>query len=280
MTSIFESNFNKKLSSTYDLSALVSEDRFYFMVHNAQREMVLLRNYQKHHSDSAIGLVDLLESVFDKDDVLHLPFQSSKIAVFNQKQTLIPSKLFLENEKATYLEKVTDLLPGDVLQSNKIDALELEIVYALDMEEKASIVKYFGNLKLYHGISSFLSGVFKLAEQRKGNQIYLNLRDKLLHIVLFEDNALLFSNIFSFSASQDVLYYVMLVFDQFGLDPKTTPLFLSGQIVKDSEVYNLLYRYIEQVQFIDAPEFLEFGPAAKELAKHQFYDLFSLILCE
>ena len=279
ISSLHDNSFNKKLSSTYGLSALVSEDRFCFMVCNDHNELLLFREYHKEQTLDKTSQLSFLKATLKKDDLLHLPFGKVNMAVFNQKQTLIPSRLFIESEK-TYLEKLVDLLPADQVMSDSLKPLRTQVIYAIDLETKEFLAKTFSDIKLFHGTSAILSGLSKLTEFRTGYQLYVNMREGVLDIILFENKDLLFYNIFSFGSSKDVLYNVMLVFDQFNLDPETVPLYLSGQILKDSEIYQLFFRYIRKIQFLGTPEYISLGPAFQQFRAHHYFDLFSLTLCE
>lgn len=250
------------------------------MLLNEQQELILLRDYQNEKAKGDVGLIDFLKSVFRKDEILNLPFRKTKLAFFNHKQTLIPTRLFMENEKAAYLEKIIELLPGDVVCQDHIRPIDTQVVYALSLEEKTVLSDQMPDLQLFHGASCFLTGITKLAEYRSGKHLYVNIHEGFLHILLFENKDLLFSNIFSFHNAKDALYFLMLIFDQFSLDPETVPVYLSGQILKESEIYKLLYRYIKKIQFTGAPEYISFGAAFQQLILHQYYDLFSLPICE
>ncbi len=78
-----------------------------------------------------------------------------------------------------------------------------------------------------------------------------NFRDGYMQIFFFESNQLIFSNNFKFAAPQDVIYYALLIYEQFKLNPLTVPLYIGGTITEDSDIYKFIFRYIKHVHFIE-----------------------------
>ncbi len=100
-------------------------------------------------------------------------------------------------------------------------------------------------------------------------------------LTVIENSKLLFHNIFSFKASPDCLYYVLLVYKQLDLSPQKTPLYIVGELVADSEIHKLLHKYIKTIHFVNRPNFYLFGEKMQESCpKNFFFDLYSLKLCE
>ena len=59
------------------------------------------------------------------------------------------------------------------------------------------------------------------------------------------------ANNFQFQTGNDAAYYLMLVINQFKLNPEVIEVCMSGQIEKDTEVYNTVFRYIRNLTFLD-----------------------------
>ena len=72
----------------------------------------------------------------------------------------------------------------------------------------------------------------------------------------------------------------MLVFNQFDLTVEETPVFLSGQLMEDSEIYRLLVRYVKKLQFLDPPAFFQYGTKLAHHPKYLYFDLLCLLLCK
>ena len=103
-----------------------------------------------------------------------------------------------------------------------------------------------------------------------------HVKGRFFQAILLKDGNLMFINTFQFQSSKDFIYYVLLLFDQFDLKQEEVNLMLSGQLIKDSEIYRLLFRYIKKVNFIQHPSFISFGPKMKTKPSYYYFDIFSL----
>ncbi len=272
-----EDSFIKKNANLYDLSALIGAGRFSFLVLDKNKNVIVLRSYSFEEKEN---IKSYFRKTYLQDEILKLNFASVKVAVNNSKHTLVPSNLFDENEKAAYLENMAELLPTDKVNSDDLNFIGAKNVYAINKEIEKLILEAFNNIKIYHGSSALIQGVHLLANTQEGFHMYINVLNKKLNILLFERKNLMFNNSFAFQSVNDFVYYVMLVLDQFKVNPEKAPVYLCGQIMRESEVFKLLYRYIKNVDFLEAPDQLKFRSKYEALNAYKFFDLFSLRLCE
>lgn len=278
---IVESNFVKKYTDTYDLSILVGMDRFSFLVSDPQQNILLLRSYA--FTPQIPGMDQLstaLKDIYIKDELLKQPYRTVKVGILNQRNTLVPSDLFTADRKEVYLRNVVQNINDDTLNFDTLKPLGMVNLYAANTDFINQIYGYFPNARIHHAATSLILGYRKIAENRTGRQICLNVRQGLLQISLFDNKELLFFNSFIYQSSQDFIYYVMLVFDQFQLKPEGNTVHISGQIIQDSEIYHLLFRYIRHLEMMPAPDYYKLGAKGSEIKDYQYFDLFSLKLCE
>ena len=269
----------KNALSSYNLSALVGADRFSFLAYDQDQQKVqFLKSYNFQLKETK-ETKSLVHEVYTQDNLLKSGFNQSLIGIVNEKITLIPDRLYEESNHATYFEKLIPLDKDDVLLVNDIPELDIKIIFAVDSGLKNLLDGYFPNANILHTATFFIKGTKELSKHRSGYQLYINVIGGNFQMVLFEDQDLLFSNVYNYQTANDFIYFTMLVFDQFKLKPEAVPLYLSGQIVEDSEIYKLIYRYIRHIHFIQLPNFLNFGPRLKRHSSHLFFNLYCSKLC-
>lgn len=256
-------------------------DRFSFLVSDPQQNVLLLRSHSiAPHVKSLELLGDHLKNLYIKDEILKQTYRSVKIGLLNQKNTLVPSDLFVADKKEVYLKNIIpDLQEGSTF-FDPLKPLGIVNLYSVNNQFINQLYGYFPNAKIHHSVTSLIMGYRKIAENRTGHQIFLNVRQGLMQISLFDNKELLFCNAFSYESSQDFIYYVMLVFDQFQLKPEGNTVHISGQIIKDSEIYHLLFRYIRHIEMVPFPHYYRMGEKGNGVSNYQYFDLFSLKLCE
>lgn len=279
ITEVLENTFVKKASSSYNLSVLVGADRFTILVRGAQ-QIHALRTYFLPNTDDLGELKANLHKIYLNDSLLKLSYGAVNIVRFHHKTTLVPNRLYQEEGETIYLEKMMTLTASDQILIDELKTLDSKNIYVIDKGLETIFKSYYPHARFIHATTPFLLGTYKLSEHRSGQQLYVNVQDKKLHLVLYQNGELLFSNVFAYQSSKDFLYYTLLIFEQFQLKPEAVPLYLAGQVVKESEVYQLLYRYIRHMHFVQAPEYFRIGTSFQRLPAHQFFDLLSLKLCE
>ncbi len=276
---IYEESFVKNAISSYNLSALVGADRFSFLAFDQDQQKVQLLKSYVHPSRETNTSKTLVHDVYTRDALLKSTFRQKLVAIINDHNTLVPARLYDPAQQAIYLEKLIADIPESTIQVDDIRELDIKNIYRIDQGLKNMLDSYFPGARILHTATLFISGTHELSKHRQGFQVYLNIIGNQFQIVLFEDQDLLFSNIYSFKTSNDFIYFTMLVFDQFKLKPETVPLYLCGQITENSEIYRLIYRYIRHIHFIQLPSFLNFGPRLKKQTSHHYFNLYCSKLC-
>lgn len=276
---IYEESFVKNATSSYNLSALVGADRFSFFAYDqAQQKVHLLKSYTGFSSQSETATT-LLHDVYTRDALLKSAYGNQLIAINNDQNTLVPNRFYDQSQQSTYLQKLIEVTEEYTIQVDDIPDLDIKNVYLIDNGLKSLLESYFPGATLMHASTLFIKGTKVLSGHRSGAQCYLNVMANQFQIVVYDGQELVFSNSYDYQTSNDFIYYAMLVFDQFKLKPEVVPLYLCGQIVENSEIYRLLYRYIRHIHFIQLPNFLNFGPRLKKQTVHQYFNLYCTKLC-
>ncbi len=278
---IQEYSFSKKNTNHYHLRIAVDSHRLTYIIFDKQDNLLALKS---HHFDikgkDSERLVKELDDFKQGDALLDSAFHSIRIGLTTPQVTLVPDRLYMPSSKRTYLEKLAPIPVETSVLQDTILPFESHYIYGLPglMTDWLSQNFPFGHV--YHLSSGYLLQLEKLAVFNPGPRIYINVFDRFFFLALLENKSLLFSNHFTFRTSKDFLYYVMLVFDQFKISPEKSPVYLSGQIMKDAEIYNLLFRYVKELKMLPFPEFFKKGKMWEGLPDHLFYDLLCLKLCE
>jgi hypothetical protein len=133
----------------------------------------------------------------------------------------------------------------------------------------------FPTALLRHGATGLIDGWRQLSSP-KTSEVYVNLQGNMLQVGVFEHGELLLFNTFFYQNAADFLYFVLLAYDQFRLSPENTPLFLSGDLMPNSEIWRTLYRFIADIRFLPRHARFVFPKDALELPGHLNFDLLAI----
>jgi len=278
---LLEDKFLKSSTVTYDLSILINMDRFSFMISDTQQNVLALKVYELNAlNEYTSAYKDELQKVFIADAYLKLPYQQVRVAIGHSNNVFVPNNLYHPGHKQTYLSHLTHLPKEATISIDELKKMEAKNVYWLEEGIGRLLRSYFSTSRLYHCSTPALYGFRRIAKHLMGHSLFLNVAGKTVHLALFEDGKFQFSNVFSFQNSRDFIYYVMLIYDQFQLKPEKVPVYIAGQIVEDSEIYHLLYRYIRHLNMVQSPDYLHFDKKHSSVPAHFYFDLYSMKLCE
>lgn len=256
------------------LAAIIGADGISNAIFNEQNELLNLRVW--HFDAPAVHFDDFrqrLTSVFQTDETFRTSFSSVKIGVSNAWASLVPDRFFDPERLPTYLKLLMQESDRFVFGHDPLP--EGRMVWAAEKDLLAFVRSFLPNAAFFHVGSRLVSAWKKLASPY-GPENYINVRGRSLQIAVFDRAELLFFNTFSYQNAQDFLYFSLLAFEQFKLDPSKTPLFLSGELVADSEIYRQLYRFIADIRFVPRPDRFVFPASAFTLPGHLNFDLFAL----
>ncbi len=220
------------------------------------------------------GAEPSLRRILGQEPIFTYPFRYIRYGFANAQVTLVPNRLFRLEDLAAYFKLL--LPPGDfVYRSESLPDFDCHLVYALETSALRICHRYFPNGAEVHLAGTLIRNFNKIADGRD-HAIFINMRHQMIQICVFERQNLRYFNSFSWQHPNDLLYALLLVYDQFRLSPLDLPLHVAGNLLQDSEVYRLLSRFIQKIEFVDLPNKFYLGAAANNLPPHCFFDLVCL----
>ena len=153
---------------------------------------------------------------------------------------LVPAALYHEKDKEKYLDFLG--LTGDKGEvcADYIEIADIYNVYRTNQKKKGE----------RHATSVLLENLIKEnIERTDDTRVYLNINDQRFEMFVLEGFKLLFYNTFRFKTKEDFLYFLLFSMEQLHLETETTPVYFLGMIEKDSQIVELVSRYIRDVRF-------------------------------
>ncbi|MCB0706190.1 MAG: DUF3822 family protein [Saprospiraceae bacterium] len=271
-----DEHFSKAQAPQCELSILIGMDSLCYLVSNYDRKVLLLRRYEYQSVVSDFSkLVGPVQEILASDRQLQLSYRQTRIGVLNQKSTLVPDRLFNERKKAAYLQNMFAAENNETVFASPIDGFHSVLVYSLPGELIKMVQHALPSSQIMHAASGQLNFLYRNNENVSGKQLFLNVRQNLLQLILMDGNKLLIYNTFEYKSSRDFVYYVLLIYDQFDLGTDEVPIQVSGYILENSEIFQLLYRYVKDVKKANPGKHFQLAGTLKSQA-HMYMDLFCL----
>lgn len=279
MVDIIHSFFEEEFS-THDitnLSILLGVDRLSYLVSSVDDQVLTLRTYRFTDKQKKIDRV--LRHLLTEEMSLRKKFKKVSIGLWTANMTLVPHDLYQENNQGIYLETLMPTQSHEQILSDFVPELDAHNIYKCDQKIIKAFQIYYPDAQIFHANSGLIEHYAKLTTD-DSRQVFVNLYANQMGICVFNKHKLILNNTFPVQSSNDCLYYILLAYKSLALKPKTDPIFLSGGFLQASQLYDTVYKYIQEVSFLERPKYYKFSEVLKEKTPSHFYiDLFGLKLC-
>lgn len=252
---------------------MVSGTSIRYAIRDSRDNQLLLLFNQDIEADA--NMPESLRQLVREEEELLAKYRKISLLIRTPAFALRPESLETKDTDAEFLEFLFGL-PYPGARSEPLLQSGIKAIYHLPAELLGEIKSTFGPVEIRHSSAALLDHYFKLNSANGKSKVYAHLHQPFVELTLIKNGNLHYHNYFEFRSKEDLVYYILLLYEQWDLDREEIPLILSGDIMQDSSVYPLLYKYIASLQFARLPEALQcdeeyFG----DLPLHRYVNLLS-----
>ena len=274
--------FNIEELHDYVLSLQIGVKDFQYFVTNASQKVVLFESYSFETVKTVNTRVQAIVDIYKNNEVLAAGFWKDVLVSFKtHKYTLVPENLYAENADLDFLEVNSVINPIIETTHHCLHkSLGLVNVFTGDLRLMKLIKSFYQSveIKVLHQGSAFIEGTAAIAPMSGEREMLVCVDRGIFHIVIFENNSLHYYNQFAIKKNEDGLRYIMLLFQELGLQQNKTNITFWGSIDENSKFIILLRKYVRNVSFGKRPSALSFSHVFDEIPEHQYFDLFNIPL--
>lgn len=257
------------------LYAVLGTESATLLVAGASGAVLALESWQYASAGKDFGQIGHeVRQVLRESAIWGLPYGHKHGFLFHPNTTLVPRRLFQHGDLSDYFKLL--LAPGAYAYAyEELAEFDAYLVSATEQAQVTLFSELFPQSRPQHlatPVLRYARGIAGISE----HTVYVNLRHQIAQVVVLERQNLLFYNTFQFVTATDLLYYVLLAYDQFRLSPEDVALTVSGNILRDSELYRALYRFVREVRFAVPPGHFILPEDTETLPQHCYLDLFCL----
>jgi hypothetical protein len=280
---IKDDKFDVDMLHQYTLLLQIGVRDFQLCVVDPSNRCLLLEDYVLANLRSSTELLETLQRLFEEHHLLGAGFwKSVKVSFKNNKFSMIPGPLFMEEAMDEYLALNCQLLESEKTFYFKNLHTDAITVFAVNEEIVSWLQSVYANstVGLVHQSSALIEGVLDYSKKYRNASLFLYIDRFKLHVVSLRKGKLEYYNQFSVKQFSDYVRYIMMVMKGLGYNQDTSKVVMWGYIGKQSPHFNEFYKFIRNISFGDRPSYLSFGYMFDEIQDHHFFDLYSTLLCE
>ncbi|WP_372920030.1 DUF3822 family protein [Salegentibacter sp.] len=238
---------NQQTKKNLKLSIQVSLDGLSFCILDTkQEEIIFLKKVDFDRQLDPVKILQKIDREYQNEKPLQEAVDEITLIFDNPLYTLVPSRLFTEEQASNYLKFNTRILKTDFIAHDEIEVAKTVCVYI----PYTNIINYFfdryGEFEYKHSISVLLETLLK-KEKNNSPSVYLYNKLGGYDLVVIEGGKLIFCNSFKYETPEDFLYYILFTAEQLNLNPEKFDLQLFGYISEESDLFQLAYHYIKNI---------------------------------
>ena len=216
---------------------------------------------------------DTIRHIIHKEHVLQQQFASCHIFYDGDETVLVPGQYFSEADK----EKIAELMFGEnsatVCFHENVKENGIKNVYRVPQKIHEAMTGAFPKSHFSHSSSS------QLVKDGEEDTLRCVVFHNNIKIILFKAGKLQVVSYAEYVSPSDVCYHLLNTCEQFGVQPETVLLVLSGMVDERSNLYIEIYRYFLHVSFWGLPEGINIEHKLDEQPHHFYSHLVSLAQC-
>jgi hypothetical protein len=199
------------------------------------------------------------------------PYRKVQVSFDFSRATLVPSVYY----RPEYNRGLLGTLHGDAwgahILSDQVTAWQICNVYSLPLDVHDWVNQQYPAVSLRHQYSLWLKSIPASAD----GVILADFRPSEFSVMAATGSRLLVAQTYEYETPADVLYHLLRICRQFGLDPSVVNLRISGLIVRHSALHFDLEQYFRKLELRDA----SWKEADSTYPSHFFTALNDLAIC-
>lgn len=269
----------------YTLSIQIGITDMQLCVTNRQTSRCLvLEDYRFENVRTINNRLEVVKQLFERHPFLSgQDWGTIKLSLKTHKYTLVPASVFLSEHSEEYLAVNAEVNTKiEVIKYYRHISCNAIHLFAGDRKLIDTVQSIYPKkqIEIVSQNCALIEGILQYDDHTVEKTMFCFVDRGILHIIVSQNQKLIFYNQFAVRESEDYLKYIMLVMQETRLNPKSSNVVMWGGIRADSPVIGTLKKFIRNISLGTKPKFLKFEGRLDELPDHQYYDAYSIYLCE
>lgn len=227
----------------------VSLQNFSYCVKNQVNNQVT--QFKSFALDPYKTIEQQLDVFFDKEEALQTGFNDVLVLHDNNLNTFVPTALFDEAALGSYLQYNTKVFPTDYFDFDSLTQQQMENIYVPYVAFNNYFLDVFGSFNFQHINTGLVQHFINKSANNNSVEFFVHVIDTHFEVVLLQNKKLLLFNSYEYQTQEDFIYYLLFVFEQLQLDPQKQPVKIVGNCTKESNLYQIAYKFIRNVEVAD-----------------------------
>ncbi|PZX17916.1 uncharacterized protein DUF3822 [Breznakibacter xylanolyticus] len=277
--SVVDESFDSQLSSSYYLSIRIAPDGFSFCVLDPIYNRFIL--FKEGRFKKIDGHWQQTIALLRNEPLFLLGFKRKTIVIENDPIALVPNALYRPENAGELIDGTyaVDRTGMHILENpmRMVDAVNLFMV----PDTLHGVIRdLFPDVRMLHHVTPLLEAtMLDDYSSPERHFVHLYFRHGVFDVLVMGQRDLKLINRFSFSDDNEVVYYLLFVFEQLKLQPGKTDVIVAGDIDLLAARFLLLKSYFKTVKMAVLPSHFQVADALLSVSLGRHLLLFNSFLC-
>lgn len=212
----------------------------------------VMLHHEKQNFSSQVSPSDSLVKIVS-NNIYSGKFAKTKLVLKSQRISIFPSKYKLNNDNYGLLDFEFDGKTETVME-NKIADFAFSY-FPVDLTFHQTAIGFWPNLEVYHHETLFFEQCFFNSTKDLGQLYFLNIKEKYFSAFISENGKVKITNNFRFEGKDDFGFFALGLLHNLGLDQNILLMKVTGNIVPESVLFQMLEKYILNVSIENSDQF-------------------------
>ncbi|QNF34552.1 DUF3822 family protein [Adhaeribacter swui] len=280
-TQLIDESFSVVNADVYNLYITLSKYTIRFGVEdNIRHKFLLLEDYTLTKTFNPLQLVrQLREIILEHAFLSTVKWHQVRVGIKNQKFTFLPGTLYQAEAAEEYLKLHSEIDEfHDRVYSYQHPSLDMVTIFATDQYLPTFLQATFPPdiIQIRHQVSAFIETLLHITERSAQKRLYAYVEQDYLTLIIIKNNQLEFGNVFYYATPEDFIYFLIFVMQEHELNPDQDPVTIWGDVLHDSDLFDMMRKYVRNLQMGKKPSGLSYSYKFEEQFDHRYLEVFSL----
>ena len=256
------------------LSIQINSSSIFFLILDENlTEFKVFLHFEFDKDLNSTQIAENIDQIILENKILDSNFKSTSISISNYINCIVPKEYFDKN-------KVLDILKFnhniDFKLTEKFEFIEpinSYILFTVPFEIYTSLNSNYKNSVWKSSSQIFLKQLYKNNYIDKHN-FYLYIEEEHIEIAFFENSNLIFFNCFSYKTMNDIIYFLLNIFEKLNLRAHENEINITGQVDQNSFIHVELDKIFHKVNFIGRKKNMN-CKISNSIKLHKYYKIFN-----
>jgi len=279
---LIDESFDSNVTSAYNL-AIQFSDKFLSVtvLDTLRNQFIAFKNYWFADPVPESHQGNHLQNLFQSEKFLKLQYRSVNFMYISPVSVLVPDPLFRKENPAIYFKYSAQLKNTDKIIYRKISSIDAFVVFTMPEDLINQIDNLLPHAQFFHQSCTQIETAMTESILPKGlTRVFTNVNNGFIDILVIRSEQVLLYNSFVAKNTNDLVFFILYMYEQFGLPQEEVPVILSGFIELYPGAAELLNQYIKQIILRDLPKGYAYSHTFGDIEQHHYSQLMNLARCE